>query len=1134
MKKIAIGGFILLILIFTAFSFFSKKEKFIRVLVFSKTEGYRHESISAGKKAILSLGSKHGFQVDTTEDATMFDEKTLKKYNVVVFLSTTGDVLNGQQEQEFRRFIQAGGGFVGIHAAADTEYEWPWYGKLVGAYFESHPNDPNVRQAEMDVVDDQHISTEMLPKRWKRNDEWYNYKKINPDIKVLLKLDEKSYQGGTNGNNHPIAWAHEMDGGRAWYTGLGHTPESFSEEKFIAHLWGGIQYAAGEGKAVDYSKPTVTPLENRFQKTVLESNLFEPMELELLPDRSILYVQRRGEIRRYDPKKQVTETIYKMPVHTKYEDGLLGMALDPNFQKNNWIYFFYSPVGDVPKQHVSRFTMNRDYTSIDIKSEKVLLEIKTQRDECCHSGGSLEFGPGGLLYISVGDNTNPFASEGFAPIDEREGRSAWDAQRSSANTQDLRGKVLRIKPNDNGTYSIPEGNLFKNKKEGRPEIYVMGCRNPFRIAIDKHTNYLYWGDVGPDANNDSTHRGYRGHDEVNQARKAGFFGWPYFVGNNKAYVDFDFNKRKPGKSFNPAKPINNSPNNTGLQELPPAQPAYIWYPYAKSDEFPLTGTGGRNAMAAGVYYYDDYTDNPGKFPQYYDKKLFTYDWIRGWMMAVTMDEEGNMIEMERFLPSYKFSNPVDIIFSPEGDMYMLEYGSGWFSQNPDARLVHITYNSGNRKPLAKITYNQQFGSAPFTVSFSAESSSDSDHDNLTYAWYFGSKKIVSTDSQVKFTFDSPGKKYARLVVTDAYGEKSEDIAEIFVGNAFASIDWAFAGNRTFYWDNQKLNYAVKVSDPEDEKSGLPIKPQDILVSIDYLEQGFDLNAITLGHQQMQDQSTLSAGEKIMEESDCKSCHKLNQASVGPSYIQIAEKYKGDDKAMNYLSNKIIQGGGGVWGETAMAAHPGISQDDARQIVAYIFSLTDQENAKASLPSRGSFVFDQHLGKGFEGKYVLTASYTDQGGQEIGPLTSTKRYILRNPMLMAAQFDATEKTSKYTLEPGTIPGIDQKVDLIIGVHESYVMYKNIDLTDIKALMLTYSANPRFMAGGTIEFRLDKPTGTLWASKEIKTSEETGPKKETMPVKAMKGEHDLYVVFKSKDSQKAACGLFSMYFMNNLPQ
>lgn len=216
-----------------------------RVLIFSRTKGYYHESIPSGIAAIQKLGSENGFQVDTTKDAGKFTADNLKNYKAIIFLSTTQDVLNDEQQAAMENYIRSGGGFVGIHAAADTEYEWPWYNKLVGAYFKSHPNNPNVRKAVVNVLNKDHIATKGLPDKWERSDEWYNYKDINPELKVLARLDEKSYQGGENGDNHPIIWYHDYDGGRAFYTGGGHTKESYDDPVFMQHVLGGIEYAMG-------------------------------------------------------------------------------------------------------------------------------------------------------------------------------------------------------------------------------------------------------------------------------------------------------------------------------------------------------------------------------------------------------------------------------------------------------------------------------------------------------------------------------------------------------------------------------------------------------------------------------------------------------------------------------------------------------------------------------------------------------------------------------------------------------------------------------------------------------------------------------------------------------------------------
>ncbi|MEL6654601.1 MAG: PQQ-dependent sugar dehydrogenase, partial [Bacteroidota bacterium] len=404
------------------------------------------------------------------------------------------------------------------------------------------------------------------------------------------------------------------------------------------------------------------------------------------------FIERHGAMKRYDVEMDSVLLVAQLEVFDKLEDGLLGMALDPDFESNNWLYLYYSPPGDDPVQHLSRFTYQDD--QLDLASEKILLKVPVQRDECCHSAGSIEFGPDGNLFLSLGDNTSPRAT-GFAPIDEIEGRSPWDAQKSSANTQDLRGKILRIHPEDDGTYTIPKGNLFADEAEGRPEIYVMGCRNPYRIHVDPHTGFLYWGDVGPDAGDPDEAFGPAGHDEINQARAAGNFGWPYFIGNNKAYIEYDYKDSVSLASFDPLKPINNSPNNTGANQLPEAQPAFIWYPYSKSTEFPLLGEGGRNAMAGPVFYFNDFPETNKRFPEYYDGKFFAYDWMRGWIMAVTMDEKGDLVRMERFLPSMSFNNIVDISMGPDGDMYLLEYGTNWFAENQDARLVWVKGSKAN-------------------------------------------------------------------------------------------------------------------------------------------------------------------------------------------------------------------------------------------------------------------------------------------------------------------------------------------------------------------------------------------------------------------------------------------------------
>jgi type 1 glutamine amidotransferase len=213
------------------------------VLVFSKTTGFRHDSIPQGIAAIEALGAEHGFAVETTEDAARFSDAVLARYKVVVFLSTTGDILDTGEKAAFERYIRSGGGFVGIHSASDTEYGWPWYGRLVGTWFASHPQ---IQRATVHIANPDHPSTKGLPALWERTDEWYNFRS-NPRgaVQILATLDEATYSGGGMGVDHPIVWCQEMDGGRSWYTAMGHTKESYAEPLFRLHLLGGIESAAG-------------------------------------------------------------------------------------------------------------------------------------------------------------------------------------------------------------------------------------------------------------------------------------------------------------------------------------------------------------------------------------------------------------------------------------------------------------------------------------------------------------------------------------------------------------------------------------------------------------------------------------------------------------------------------------------------------------------------------------------------------------------------------------------------------------------------------------------------------------------------------------------------------------------------
>ncbi|MCF0060838.1 ThuA domain-containing protein [Dyadobacter sp. LJ419] len=1077
-----------------------------RVLVFSKTAGFRHSSIPAGRTALIKLGQEKGFAVDTTENSSVFNEKNLRKYSAVVFLNTTGDVLNDKQQDAFERYIQAGGGYLGIHASTDTEYEWPWYNKLAGAQFMSHPGNPNVQEGEAYVMNDKHESMTDFPKKWKIKDEFYDFKNFNPKVNVLVKIDEKSYKDGKMGDDHPMSWYHEYDGGKAFYTNFGHEDATFVNPVFVKHLTGGLNYVMAS--KLDYSKSR--PEENRFTKKVLATKLDEPTELVVLDDQRVLLSERKGKLKLYNPKTGKIKVVADVPVYIKQEYGLMGLNIDPNFKTNKLVYLYYSPPSTEKDtaQHLSRFKYDDVKDTLLLSTEEVLLTVPVKRTDCCHTGGSIAWDAKGNLYLSTGDDVNPFQSNGYGPIDGRPGREGWDGRHSSSNTNSLRGKVLRIKPRygdrranmPGGTnlYDIPEGNLFPaGNPKARPEIYVMGTRNPYRISVDQHTGYLYWGDVGPDASNDDPKRGPRGYDEVNQARKAGYFGYPLFIADNKPYIEFNFADSTSGKPFDPAKPINNSPHNTGLQELPPAQPAFIYYPYADSPEFgAIVGKGGRNAMAGPVYYAADFQDSKSKFPSYYNGKFFAYDWIRDYINIVTMNEQGDLINMERFMPNAKFSHPIDMQFANDGSLYTLEYGPNWFAQNDEASLSHITYNAGNRAPVAMAAAANTVGAVPLKVNFSSKGSIDHDGDAVKYEWNFGKGLPKSTVANPSFTYTKPGEYVAVLKVTDASGNSNTSEVTIRAGNAVPKVDVAIKGNKTFYWNDKPVNYEVSVADKEDGTLADKKIPEDeVTLTINYLE-GFDKTQLAQGHVA---NTGFETGKRLIELSDCKACHSISKKSIGPAYMEVAKRYEKERNAVKTLAQKVINGGGGVWGEQAMAAHPQHKPEEAEEMVKYILSLA-KEKVVDKKPLKSTYVTEA---KKKEGSYIFTASYTDKGGVAMGPLTGSKTIALRPATILANAADSTSSIFKFKNEKGG--------EMVIGTKNgSFISFDDIDLSGISNLSVAVTSVAERTAGGILEIHLDGVSGP-------KVGEGKVDKAETINI-AIKAPadnklHKLFFVFKN---------------------
>ncbi|WP_081686370.1 ThuA domain-containing protein [Candidatus Solirubrobacter pratensis] len=587
-----------------------------------------------------------------------------------------------------------------------------------------------------------------------------------------------------------------------------------------------------------------TPTASDFQKVTLDDNTQNPMELDVAPDGRVFYIERDGRLQVWKPDTQQTVTAGTIPVTRSQENGLLGLQLAPDFAFSKWVYLFYSQLPDnTLTQVVSRFKMNGD--TLDLSSEQKILTFQHQTAECCHSSGSLYFGPDGSLYISTGDNTNPFDSDGFAPLDERPGREYWDSQRTAGNTNDLNGKILRIKPMEiplgppgvGTTYTIPAGNLFPEDQDTdnktRPEIYGMGFRNPFRFTVDQTTGWVLSADYGPDAGTTNPNRGPQGSVEYNVLTKSGNYGWPYCIRANTPYNDYDFATGVSGPKFNCDAPVNNSPNNTGRTNLPPAIPATAWMGYTEQDPrfTPDLGTGGA-PMGGPRYHFDPSLSSDRKFPQYYDNKWFIGEWNNGWIKTADLDASGAMTKVSPFALGTGYKRPMDIDFGPDGALYVIEWGSGFGGDNADSGVYRIDYVSGNKSPVAKATGDTTTGLAPLTVHFSSAGSSDPEGTALTYSWDFnGDGTQDSAEAAPTYTYTQNGAYTAKLTVKDADGMTAVANVPITVGNRGPVVTIQTPADGEFASFTDTVPYSITVTDPEDGTTGAGISCDDVHVTI---------------------------------------------------------------------------------------------------------------------------------------------------------------------------------------------------------------------------------------------------------------------------------------------------------------
>jgi cytochrome c len=801
------------------------------------------------------------------------------------------------------------------------------------------------------------------------------------------------------------------------------------------------------------------PVDARYKVEVLVEGMPQPMELELAPDGRIFFIEIAGSVKILKPDTKSVVEAGKVETTTVQENGLLGFALDPQFPANGWIYLLYSPK-EMEGQRLSRFVMTGDV--MDSSSEKIILTYGEQRRECCHHAGSVEFGPDGCLFFSTGDNTHPGGdSDGYAPLDERKGMEPWDAQKSAANPNDLRGKIIRIRPKADATCEIPPGNLFPPGTPGtRPEIYCMGCRNPWRMSVDAITGIVYWGEVGPDAGGDSE-RGPRGYDEINQARKAGNFGWPYFVGNNFAYADFDYVTKKIGNKFDPEHPRNDASGNTGAKDLPPAQPAFIYYPYGASPEFPSVGQGGRTACAGPVFRYRPEFESTNGFPSNYDNCLLWWDWERRMVKWARLDKDSNLVAIEPFSSAVPCKRMLDAVFGPDGCLYCIDYGETW-GANGDSKLMRVSYNHGNLPPVAVAGVKPSSGPVPLNIALSSEGSSDPDGGTtgLKYEWRrAGSPEVISTTANPMIELKAPGDAVFELRVTDDGGATAVSAVSIVAGNTRPNVKLEAPADGDFFTPGRPVTWRATVQDAEEGDSA---------------QQPESFGARLLLSAALDRGGAEAPGFVLMKSGDCFNCHAPEHRIIGPALVEIAEKYRDTAGALETSTDRVRSGSSGVWGPVPMLPHGHHTRDQIREMVAWIFLLKPGANKpilQRGLSGEIIAPADAAAARGM----VIEATFTDASAPPVSPLTGRAGVRLRNRRIEAELNDGAHGTQ--SLGGGNASG-----GKFIGdtSHGNHLRFASLHLTNCKKLTCRIASAGH---GGWIELHATKPDGELLARLEV---------------------------------------------------
>ena len=722
---------------------------------------------------------------------------------------------------------------------------------------------------------------------------------------------------------------------------------------------------------------------SRFEKEVLAAGLSDPLQLDIAKDGRVFFIERKGAVKMWEPASRRTVTIGDFPAATAGDAGALGLTLARDFEQSGQLYTIRVPAQGAARLVLARFTLEGE----KLADEREVLTIPLGKGrEQSHCGAGLAWDAQGNLIISVGDNMAP--QDVPAIHAEDAGR---DARGTAGNSQELRGKILRIAPKPDGSYGIPAGNLFTDAAQGRPEVFAFGVRNPFRVTCDAKTGFVIWGDVGGNVRAELD-LGSEGFDELNVTREPGFFGWPFVAGPNVPWRPFDPKTLKPtGEYFDPAKIINDSRTNTGLKELPPARPAAFYYGTLASKDWPFAGSGGRS-ITGGVVYRKPATAGESRLPDEWEGAYIFGEWMRNWVATARFDDAGKLVNAGRVLENLTFKRAADFKIGPDGALYIAEEGDRW-TGNSESQITRVTYRRGNRPPQPALSANRTAGKLPLEVAFDASASRDPDGGPLTFTWDFGDGKKAE-GVQAMHAFTTAGVWPVTLTVSDAQGAAATAVVNLAAGNEAPRVKFAAPVDGGFV-EGKELAWSVSATDAED--GAVPV--ERLLIQLEKRDRAANDEA--------------HPGLALMKRTTCFACHNATDQSAGPSYTAVAAKYAADPGARAMLQAKIINGGGGVWGTLPMPPHPQHTPAETALMVDWVLSLAQRQittlpaaaEGKAPVPeARGGF------GRADNTIMILTASTADKGAGVLPPLRGSAEVMVRSRRQRAAFFDQSENAS----------------------------------------------------------------------------------------------------------------------------